>query len=160
MDVTVPSTSIGSPLAKLRVLDASRGGGAAACARILAQLGAEVARVEASATPALRRSEVGTDRATSPFDLLIIDLQPWEALAQGLDPAMLVHPGRVVQLGASKSSIGLQHEDGYTQVPLASLWERDLVVAVLVFERNRRLTSAELYYPPRVDERGQVESLG
>ncbi|HZR98667.1 MAG TPA: CoA transferase [Chloroflexota bacterium] len=75
--------------AGVRVLDLSRDGGAAACVRLLALLGADVhARrpVPATTVPAL----------ADDYDVVVTDLRPAEAATLGLDLATLLTPGRAV----------------------------------------------------------------
>ncbi len=77
------------PLAGLAVLDLSRGGAATVCARVLAQLGASVEQLDATAMTENRVA--GSSEA-----VVIVDLLPCEARALGLQPRRLQRPGRVV----------------------------------------------------------------
>ncbi len=85
------------PLAGLRVLDLSRDGAAAACARLLALLGAGV---QAEAPAALAR----VPSLAAGHDIVLTDLPPAEAAALGLEPSSLLAPSRVV---VSATAFGL-----------------------------------------------------
>jgi crotonobetainyl-CoA:carnitine CoA-transferase CaiB-like acyl-CoA transferase len=73
--------------AGVRVLDLSRDGGAAACVRLLALLGADVQQGAAVDCTPTRVAD---------YDVVATDLRPTEAAALGLDLSALLTPGRAV----------------------------------------------------------------
>jgi crotonobetainyl-CoA:carnitine CoA-transferase CaiB-like acyl-CoA transferase len=92
------------PLAGLHVLTSGEDGATAACARILAHLGAAVCATDpARLGSPCRQPSVGAAplpgtaiAAAPPPDILVLGLRPAEARTVGLAPSDLVAPGRAV----------------------------------------------------------------